>query len=274
MNKEILFAIARKDLKEVRQNRAAWIPAIVIPLVFVILIPLVIILIPNITDPATSPWMTEFALSDLMQENIPALADKLTGFNERQTWIVLTTGYFFAPMILIIPLMFSTIVGAESFVGEKERKTIEALVFTPASDLELFAGKVIASVVPAILLTWLSFFVYLMVVNIASWPVMGYPWFPPPAWWPLMFWLAPALATLGMAVSVLISARVNKFMEAYQLSGSLVILVLLLVVGQVTGVLYLNTGMSLLVGLLIWLLDIVLIKYAVKVFSRESLLSR
>lgn len=210
----------------------------------------------------------------MMREKIPALAAELVGLNEQQTWIVVMTGYFFAPFILILPLMFSTIVGAESFVGEKERKTIEALIYTPASDGELFLGKVLASVVPAVVLAWVSFVVYGLVVNVAGWSVMGHVWFPPVAWWPLMLWVAPAIATLGMAVTVLISARVNTFMEAYQMSASLVVLVLAMVIGQITGVLYLSVEMAFVVGLVFWLVDALLIWFGIRNFGREVLLSR
>lgn len=159
-------------------------------------------------------------------------------------------------------------------MGEKERKTIEALIYTPASDVELFLGKVLASIVPAIALAWLSFLVYGMVVNVAGWSVMGRIWFPPVAWWPLMLWVTPAIATLGMAVTVLISAKVNTFMEAYQMSASLVVLVLVLVIGQVTGILYLSVGMALAVGLALWIVDAVLIWLGIRNFGRETLLSR
>ncbi|MCL4560205.1 MAG: ABC transporter permease subunit [Chloroflexi bacterium] len=50
--------------------------------------------------------------------------------------------------------MLSTIIGAVSFVGEKERKTLEALIYTPARDSELFLGKVLAGVVPSVALAW------------------------------------------------------------------------------------------------------------------------
>ena len=107
--------------------------------------------------------------------------------------MVLMTGYLLAPLILVMPLMLSTIVGAESFVGEKERKTIEALICSPATDGELFVGKMLASVAPAVVLAWLDFVVYGVVVNVAGWPVMERIWFPPATWWPLMLWVTPAI---------------------------------------------------------------------------------
>ncbi|MGE5141403.1 MAG: ABC transporter permease, partial [Rudaea sp.] len=188
--------------------------------------------------------------------------------------IVLMTGYLLAPFFLIIPLMFSTIVGAESFVGEKERKTLEALLYTPATDAELFFAKVAASVVPAVGLGWFTFLVYTVVVNAAGYPQMGRIWFPLVNWWPLMLWVTPAIATLGMAVIVIISARVGTFMEAYQVSGSLVVVVLALIVGQVTGLLYLSLWTSIIVGVVVWVLDAALILFGIRNFQRSALLSR
>jgi hypothetical protein len=43
MNWRSIWAIARKDLKEVRQNKVAWGPAIVIPLIFAIIMPILFV---------------------------------------------------------------------------------------------------------------------------------------------------------------------------------------------------------------------------------------
>jgi len=63
-------------------------------------------------------------------------------------------------------------------------------------------------------------------------------------------------------------------MEAYQLTGSLVVLVLALVVGQITGVLYLGVGTVMLVGTLIWIVDAILIRISVRQFKRSMLIAK
>jgi ABC-type Na+ efflux pump permease subunit len=182
--------------------------------------------------------------------------------------------FMLAPLFLIMPLMFASVVGADSFVGERERKTLEALLYSPATDMELFLGKVLAAVIPAIGLSWLTYLVYIIVVNVASYGLFNRIWFPLPTWWPLMFWLTPAFALLGISATVLISSRVKTFMEAYQLSGSLVVLVLALVVGQATGVLYLGSGMVMLVGTLVWIIDAILIRMSIRRFKRSMLIAK
>jgi hypothetical protein len=139
--------------------------------------------------------------------------------------------------------------------------------------VELFLGKVLAAVIPAIALSWLTYLVYIIVVNAATFGMFGRVWFPLPMWWPMMFWLTPAFALLGVAATVLISSRVKTFMEAYQLTGSLVVLVLALVIGQVTGVLFLGAGTVMLIGTLIWIVDAILIHLSIRNFKRSRLIA-
>ena len=94
------------------------------------------------------------------------------------------------------------------------------------------------------------------------------------SWAPLLLWITPALATLGTAVAVLISSRASTFMEAYQLSGSLVLVVIGMVAGQVSGVLVLGPVTGLVVGAVVWAVALALMRYAVRSFRRRDLISR
>lgn len=273
MNWRSIRAIALKDYKEVRQNKAAWIPALVMPLIFAVAMPLGFTLLPQLI-PTEDVAQEMGDLQDLIVRMPPAIQQIFAETSLEQGFIIYMTAFLFAPMFLIMPLMFSSIIGADSFVGERERKTMEALLYTPSSDGTLFMGKILASVVPAILLSWMTYAVYIIVVNAASWPLFGRIWFPLPAWWPLMFWLTPAISLLGMAATVLISSRVKTFMEAYQLTGSLVIFVLLLMVGQISGVLFLGVFSTFAIGTLVWVVDAVLIYISVGTFNRTNLIAK
>lgn len=273
MNWRSVRAIAIKDLKEVRQNKAAWLPAIIIPVIFALVMPLLFILLPQLI-PASDITKELGDLNDLVAKLPPSVAVIFASKSLEQGFVIYMAGFLLAPLFLIMPLMFSTIIGSDSFVGERERKTMEALLYTPASDGTLFMGKILASVVPAVLISWLAYAIYIAVVNIASWPLFGRIWFPLVQWWPLMFWLTPAISLLGMSATVLISSRTKTFMEAYQLSASLVILVLLLVVGQISGVLILGSLTVLGLGTLVWIADAALIYISVGTFKRSNLIAR
>ena len=272
MNWRNVFAIVQKDLLEVRQNKAAWIPMLIIPLIFVLLLPLGIIYVPQI-DPNAAQSMLNDPDIQVMLDHAPAMVlGLLDGLNPMQSMVMLMLGYILAPLFLIFPLAFSSVVAAESFAGERERKTLEALLYTPASEAELFMGKVTTALIPSVGITWVSFLLYAVVLNVGGYSLFGHIWFPIPTWYPLIFWIAPALALLGISVTVLISARVQTFMGAYQLSASLVVIVLAFLIGQLTGVLYFTVGVGLLVGAVFWVIAGVLCWIALRGFNRSQLL--
>jgi ABC-type Na+ efflux pump permease subunit len=273
MNWRSIWTIARKDLKEVRQNKIAWGPAIAIPLIFAIVMPILFTLLPQFI-PVEDVQRELGDMQSLLRNLPPSMRAIFDGLTLEQMFVVYMTAFLLAPLFLIMPLMFSAVVGADSFVGERERKTMEALLYTPTSDMELFLGKVLAAVIPAIGLSWLTYLVYIVVVNVTSFGLFNRIWFPLPAWWPMMFWLTPAFALLGISATVMISSRVKTFMEAYQLSASLVVLVLALVVGQLSGVMVLGVGTVLLMGTLIWIVDAVLITLSVRNFRRSTLIAK
>ena len=41
MNWKTIFTIAKKDLKEASQNKAVWLPVLIVPAIFVVIMPLV-----------------------------------------------------------------------------------------------------------------------------------------------------------------------------------------------------------------------------------------
>jgi len=93
-------------------------------------------------------------------------------------------------------------------------------------------------------------------------------------WLVLVLWVAPAVAGLGLGTMVLVSARARGFQEAYQLGGAVVLPLLLLVVGQATGVMYFNVELVLLLGLVLWAVDGVLLWFGGRTFQRGELIAR
>ncbi len=272
MNWRLIWNIAVKDWKEVLQNRMVWTPAILVPLIFVVVIPLAVTLIPQAVTLPSGSMSGDLDL--LMSAFPPALRAEISGLAPNQLIVVLVLGYMFAPLFLIMPLMIASIIGADSIVGEKERKTLEALLYTPATDRELYLAKVLSAFLPALVIAWVSFAVYTVIVNVAGLPIMGHVWFPLPHWWALILWVAPAVAALGMLVIVMVSSRVSTFMAAQQASGLLVLPIVLLVIGQVSGVVYFGVELVLLLGVVIWVIDAILLWLGVRQFSRSALMAR
>ncbi len=272
MNLTNVMAIARKDWIEVRQNKYAWLPMIIVPAMFVLVLPLVVILLMTRLNVDPRAMVGDADLDAFFHAMPLSISQHLNRAEPVQFAITAILGFMLAPMFLMLPLMYATIIASESFAGERERKTMEALLYTPATDAELFFGKVTAAAVPAIGMTWLGFLIYALILNLLPYAYFQRIWFPLPTWWPLIFWIAPALVVLGIGFTVLISARVPSFLGAYQTSTSIVLLVVVLFIGQLSGVLYLSVSIGLALGALLWLIAIIISIYAIRSFNREKML--
>lgn len=273
MNGRIVWAIARKDLTEVLANRLVWLPALMVPLIFALVLPLALWVLPTLIPGPVKPLPPNW-LEQLKAVLPPDTLRALQGLGPMQQGAMFVTGHLFAPLFLVLPLMVAITIGANAFVGERERNTLEALLYTPASDAEIFAGKTLASLLPAIAISWGSFALYSLVLNTVAWPYMGRLWFPTAAWWPLMLWVGPAVATLGMTATVIISARVTTYMEANQTAGILVLGVVGLMASQASGVLLVTAPVALVIGAIVWALDAALLLFAIRTFTRARLMKR
>ncbi|HEY76629.1 MAG TPA: ABC transporter permease subunit [Thermoflexia bacterium] len=271
MNWRAIKAIVRKDLKVVVRNKGVFLPLILVPTIILVAMPALVALAPSTADLPISPLT---GLDAFLENMPPGLQAELADLDEAQRWVVLALVYFLAPMYLIIPLMVASVIAADSFAGEKERKTLEALLYTPTTDGELFLGKVLSAWLPAMEVALGGFVLYGLVANLAAWPVMGRVFFPNGMWLVLVGWVAPAVAGLGLSTMVLISVRARGFQEAYQLGGAVVLPILLLVVGQATGVMHFNIGMTLLLGLFLWGVDAALLWLGGRTFRRSDLAAR
>src|SRR5690554_6022294 len=69
-------------------------------------------------------------------------------------FLLLVVGFF--------PTSFSLVIALETFVGEKERKSLEPLLATPLSNMQLYLGKMLAAVIPPLTASYLGIAVYLI----------------------------------------------------------------------------------------------------------------
>src|SRR5690606_37953852 len=130
--------------------------------------------------------------------------------------IILVLGYMVAPLFLIVPLMVSAVTASDTFAGEKERRTLETLLHLRIRDRDLYVSKLLGGFIPATLVSWVGFVLFAAIANIVCWPVMHRIFLPTWIWTILIFWLAPAVAALGLGIMVRVSIRVNNTQEAQQ----------------------------------------------------------
>jgi ABC-type transport system involved in multi-copper enzyme maturation permease subunit len=270
VNARAVRAIIRKDLTVLRRSRATSIPLVAFPVVVLVIVPVVLAVVPALAP--AGPAGLQFMLSRLPPQVFRGL--NLQGLTAPQAWVVLVNAQLWPPLFLLVPYMVANVIAADSFAGERERKTLEALLYTPPTDAELFLAKVLTAWLPAMAVSLFGFVAYALVANVAAWPVMGRIFFPNLTWLVLVSWVAPAFAALGMAAMVLISMRVNGTHEAIQLGGLLVLPLVALIVGQIKGIVLLGPTVMLVLGAVVWLIDAVLLRYGVRSFRRTRLVSR
>jgi ABC-type Na+ efflux pump permease subunit len=176
-------------------------------------------------------------------------------------------------IFLLMPVFVPILISSQSVAGEKERRTLEPLLAAPVSASELLLGKSLASVVPAVAITWLSFAVFVVAVDVA-WPLVQGPVLPNGMWLFGVGVVAPLFAFLGNGLAVLVSARVGEARLAQQLSALVVLPLMGLVGGQLAGWIRAGTGYYALQGAVVLVLDILLVRASVRLFDRERLVSR
>jgi ABC-type Na+ efflux pump permease subunit len=271
MNTRAIFAIVRKDLKVALQNKGVVLPIVILPLILFVVLPWIMAFGSSLTEMSGASMSN---VDEILKRMPVGLLNELSGYTFQQQMLVFTLVYMLAPMFLIMPLMVSSVLAADSFAGEKERKTLEALLYTPTTDRELFSAKLLGPWAAAVAIALLSFVLYAVMVNAAAWGSIGHIFFPNPMWIALVLWVTPAVAALGLVAMVFVSARAQGFQDAYQTGGLVVLPVIFLMIGQISGVMYFSLGLVLLVGLAIWLLDAVLLWFASKSFRRGELMTK
>ncbi|NTV37529.1 MAG: ABC transporter permease subunit, partial [Anaerolineaceae bacterium] len=79
------------------------------------------------------------------------------------------------PFLLMIvgffPISVSLVIALETFVGEKERGSIEPLLNSPLKDWQLYLGKLLAATVPPLLTSFLGMAVYITGLLISRVPL-------------------------------------------------------------------------------------------------------
>jgi ABC-2 type transport system permease protein len=271
MNWRAIRAVVRKDLKVVGQSKMVMLPLILVPLLMLVILPLGMTL-PIVLSPEIAEASSDI---DELVEMLPeGLGEEFAEMARAEVWVRFTLLYMYAPLFLIVPVMVASVIAADSFVGEKERKTIEAVLHSPITDEELLVAKMLSAWIPAMLVALISFVLYTIVANVAGWITLKQIIFPTLTWIILILWVTPAAAGLGLGAIVLVSTRVKTFQEAYQIGGMMVLPIVALVLGQSFGLIYFSPLLTLLLGLILWLIDGVIFWFGSKIFRRSELITR
>ncbi|MEH7304888.1 ABC transporter permease subunit [Neobacillus drentensis] len=274
MNKNIIVFIAQKDIKTTFSSKKVWVPMIILPLLLCILLPAIFAYVGLNTE------LLGQSSKDL-EKPINAIIKNFPNEELRNTLAALPTmgyksAYFFLnfmtiPFFLMTAIINSLVTSSNSFAGEKERNTLETLLFAPISITELFLGKVIASFVPTIIITFVAFLLNAVIVNLISYRVFNEILYLDSTWLLLMFWVIPALVIFNIVLNVLVSARVKSFQEAQQFGGIMVLPVVGLIISQVSGLFFLSSLTLFFIGVGLLIANGIILKLITKFNQRNTL---
>jgi len=260
-------ALAYKDARELMRNPGAIVPAIL--MVFASLFPafLVIVVTPKLVGETLEE--SDFAeIAVKAASVIPELAG-LSGTALVQTFLF----HQFSLMLLLVPIVSTTALATHAVIGEKTSRALEPLLATPISTLELLMAKTLTPFLFALSLMWIAAAIYLLGAAALAEPgvwrsVAG------PRFFAMFVVLGPQIELASLVISVIVSSRSADPRSAQQMSALLILPVTILLVAQLTGFIVVGPTIILLVSLAMLLLNVLLLKAGVRVFDRESILTR
>ena len=249
-----VLVILRKEFREIVQQRILLFSILLPPLLFVV-IPLFYLQLGGNGSKASAL-------------HVPSLQG-LT-LHEYTQGVIGTT---FSNIFLLLSMIVPSTIAAYSIIGEKNSHTLEPLLATPVRRWQLLAGKMLAALLPAVLVTWVSgglFIAELAIVtdaNVVSHVVTG-------GWLILFIAGTPLLGLIAVAVMTAISSRVNDTRTAQQLSIWAVVPIAGIILGELSGQFELTVLVAVIATVVLIPLAILLTWGAAQLFQRETILTR
>ena len=239
-----ILTIIDKEWAEVFKNRIVLFTIGFMPLIFTIL-PLAILFFSRgesvgNTDVADLPPSFRAACGSI------APADCLQIFLINQ----------FLILFMMMPLIIPVAIAAYSIVGEKTTRSLEPLLATPITTVELLAAKSLAAAIPAIVATWACFIIFVVAAPfVGAKPVVVASIFSP-VWLVAVFVAGPLMAIMAVNFAVIIVPLLGMLF------------------GQLAGVIVLNVQFMLAAVSVILIVDVGLIYLGARLFQRETILTK
>jgi len=204
----------------------------------------------------------------VLARDVPGLG-RLTLEGQAQAFILQQ----FLTFSLLVPVLGSLSLASQGLVGEKQARSLEPLLTTPITVLELLVAKVLTPFVLSMLLLAATHLLY--VSAMLAWGE--------PDVWKTLFWprtlllyvlLGPLTSLTALLTAAIVSSRVNDARTAQQLGGVLGLPVSALFIAQLAGQFLLGAVALLLTAVGLVIVNLGLLWIGVRVFQRETILLR
>jgi ABC-type Na+ efflux pump permease subunit len=269
MNWQRVRIVVRTELKQLAQAKDFWFPMVILGSLFFVVVPTVLFLtITQIGDVQVVDKVSK-AIDVLPQSTQRAIPQEASPAGRTSYALAV---FLLAPVAIVVPLTISTAVGAASLVGERERGTGEFLAHSPAAAREIYLGKVIASIIPGYLTTFVGFGAYSLIVNLLVGPEVGGWFFPTGQWWVMVLWVLPPFLAITLSIVLRLSSRVKSTAAAQQASGLVTLPLIGIAYGQATGSLFGAATLGAFMGLVAWGFAAVSLTRGMQTVQRSRLL--
>jgi len=175
----------------------------------------------------------------------------------------------FSMMIVgFFPISVSLVIALESFVGEKERGSIEPLLNTPLIDWQIYIGKLISSIVPPLIASFTGMAVYCLGLIFNNVPLPEF-----------QLVIQIVILTIIQAIvmvtgAVVVSSQATSVKAANLLASFIIIPMALLIQGESIVMFWGNFATLWWVVFGLVVLAVLLLRIGLAHFSREELLGR
>jgi ABC-type Na+ efflux pump permease subunit len=234
-----VLAVVRKELRDYRRKRSIVVTMAVLPLVFLL-----------------QPVLTVF----LIAAN--------TARSTLDQTLVLPLLY-----LLLIPTIMPSTLSAYTVVGEREQGTLEPLLTTPIRQQEFILGKATAVMIPALLLSYTVFGIFLAVVALFAKPVVASAFFHQGGVLLALFLLTPLVAGWAIVVGMAISVRASEVRVAQQLGTLASFPPIGIIALLAVGVLHPTFAVALEVAAGLLVADLLALRIIFGMFNRERLVT-
>jgi ABC-type Na+ efflux pump permease subunit len=254
-------SLIRKDIRGITANKQLLIGMISVPIALTVVMPSIFIILLH--------FAPDFSDFDAMIRLLPV---DVQPDNMKGTVISLLINNIMPVFFIIIPIMASSIMAASSFVGEKEKRTLETLLYCPLSLKQIFKAKILSSFIMSELVSFMSFIIMTLVTQIEIFLTTGSLMLPNISWLVVLLLVSPAVSLISITLIVRGSAKAQTMEESQQRSALLVLPVIFLVAGQFVGIILINIWILLGLGAFLAAIAWILINGSFKKINYESML--
>lgn len=258
-----MLAIARKDMREAMSDKQARATFFIVPAILVTVFPAIFFCLIRFDALEQSNDI------EIFLRMLPPQFQMDNLYNMAMYAVI---NYMVPSFFLMIPVMTSCVAAGATFVGEKERHTLETLLFSPLSIRRIFISKALGSFALGMLVSLESFVLFTVLVFLGGlWTGVSV-MLDPVIWAVTLLGIMPALSLAAISLMIRISAKAKTFQQAQQSSIFLIMPILLLFYGQMGGLFVLSGWKLGLVGVIAWVAALVMGRLAMSGIDAEKLL--